>query len=167
MKLMLTEDGFGGNDIYIILFIILSYSAYFLLPRLFSKNIDIFLLFLFGIVNATLLDNTIGAHIYDYYDIMDGKHYTLMDVLVYFLYGPFAYFFIYFYKKLKIHSFYTVLYVLLWTSLSLGVDWVNVKMGVFTFKNGYGDFFSIPIYLSSQTILLLFYHYIIKRQKPR
>ncbi|QHE51043.1 hypothetical protein [Pontibacillus sp. HMF3514] len=162
-SILLVEEKFDTNDIYILCFILISYLGLFLLPKLFNKKLDTCLIILYGILSATILDSSIGAHIYDFYDIMDGKHYTIMDAVVYLLYGPFGYFFIYGYKKLHIKGLYTVIYIVAWSLFSLGVDKVNVLMGVFTFKNGYQFFFSFPIYLYVQAFLLLFYKFIIKK----
>ncbi|KGX90324.1 hypothetical protein [Pontibacillus marinus] len=160
--ILLVEEKFNTNDIYIICLILISYLGLFLSPNLFNNKLDTVLVIFYGIFSATITDNTIGAHIFDFYDIMDGKHYTIMDTVVYLLYGPFGYFFIYGYKKLHIKGIYTVIYIVAWTLFSLGFDQINIQMGVFTFKNGFNSFFSFAIYLYVQSSLLLFYKYIIK-----
>lgn len=158
------EGKFDSNDIYVICAIMVSYFILFWLPKRFTK-LETLLLILYGIMYATIMDTSIGAFTFDYYDILDGEHFTVMTGILYLLYGPFGYFFIYFYEKLNIRGHYTIIYLLIWTTFSLGVDWVNVQVGVFTYKNGYHALYSFPIFLYVQTLLLLFYHYVIKEKK--
>jgi hypothetical protein len=114
----------------------------------------------YGIVLASLFDNTIGAAPFDYYDIMDGPKYTIMDVVAYFVYGPFGYLLIYILEKLKIRGKRVIFYVILWTLFGVAFEWVNVIMGIFSYKNGYQLVYSIPIYLIVQTFLLFLYKYL-------
>ncbi len=57
----------------------------FWLPKRFSLPVTVLLL-CFGTAIASTLDNSIGGHIFDLYDIMDGPEYANMDLMVYPLY---------------------------------------------------------------------------------
>src|SRR3954447_10813861 len=99
--MMLVENKFDQNDYFVIFAVIISWGIYFFLPKVFSKQLTI-LIFLYSLTAAGLFDNTMGAAPYDHYDIMDGPAYTVMDVVVYFIYPPFSYLFLYLYKKYQI-----------------------------------------------------------------
>ncbi|TYS18468.1 hypothetical protein FZC78_02710 [Rossellomorea vietnamensis] len=158
---LLVEERFGLNDIFVISLIIVLYGLIFTIKSPFRNRMISFLLIMWGIVVAGLFDNTLGASPYDYYDIMDGEKYTDMDLVAYLLYGPFGYFFIYIMEKWKIKNIRLLLYILAWSLMGIAFEYVNVKVGVFIYKNGYELFFSFPIYLFTQTALVYFYKFII------
>jgi hypothetical protein len=164
-RIPLFEGQFDTNDIFIISSIVILYLLIFLLPKLFLKKSTSFLLIFYSITVASIFDNSIGAHIFDYYDIMDGKKYTIMDLVVYLVYGPFGYFFIYIYERYKIRGHWVLIYLLAWTFVSLLFEFLNVRLGVFTYKNGYKWYFSIPIYMYVQLLLFYLYKLIIKENK--
>lgn len=94
---------------------------------------------------------------FDFYEVNDSPHYDMFDLVSYFLYSPFSYFFIYFYELFGIKTKSVVLYVVVWCILSLGVEWISVVFKMITYKNGYSIIFSIPIYLFTLSLTLLFY----------
>jgi hypothetical protein len=158
-----TEKGFGMNDYFVIGEIIVTWSIYFLLPKIFTKQFTI-LLFLYTLTLASILDNSFGLIPFDYYDIMDGPKYTGMDVIVYILYPPYGYFFLFFYKRLRISDQKIILYIVIATILSVCFEWINLKMGVYHYKNGYQIAYSFCLYLLIQSILIVYYRRIeIKR----
>lgn len=154
-----TEKGFGMNDYFIIAAVILSWSIFFFLPKIFSKQL-IILIILFSLTVASIMDNSFAVAPFDYYDILDGPEYTFMDLVVYLLYPPFGYFFLYFYKWLQIRIQYIFLYITAATFIAVCFEWINQKMGVFHYKNGYQIIYSICFYLVFQTILLVYYRWI-------
>jgi hypothetical protein len=91
---------------------------------------------------------------------MDGPKYTIMDLFVYLLYGPYGYLLVYFYEKFEIRGLRIVFYIIFWALIGIAFEFINVKMGVFTYKAGYKLAYSFPIYLFIQSFLLLFYRYI-------
>jgi hypothetical protein len=64
---------------------------------------------------------------------MDGPKYAMMDVFVYLVYGPYAYFLVYFFEKHKIRGRKIVFYLVFWTVIPINFEYINVKMGVFTY----------------------------------
>ncbi|MCY9660151.1 hypothetical protein P5G65_03725 [Paenibacillus chondroitinus] len=158
------EKAFDLNDWFVIGCIALSYLIIYLLPKRFTGSVTL-LLFLFSSTMACMLDNSIGGHIFDLYDIMDGPAYTVMDFAVYFLYAPFGYFFIYFYDRFQFKGIKTVGYILLCSCMSIGFEWICTLVGVFHYKDSYGIHYSFVIYLLSQSATLSFYHFI-RRETP-
>ncbi len=140
--------------------IIIAYAIIFFLPRLFKDRFLSFLLIFYGITFAGFFDNTIGAAPFDYYDIMDGPKYTIMDLFAYLVYGPYGYLFIYYYEKFHITGKKVIIYIMIWMVIGIVFEWINLKFEVFTYKGGYKLAYSIPIYLAVQSILILFYKYI-------
>lgn len=154
-----TEKGFGLNDYIVIGVLIISWSLYFILPKIFSKQVTV-LIFLYSMETASIMDNSFGAAPFDFYDIMDGAGYTGMDLMVYLLYPPFGYFFLYFYQKLKVRGRFSILFISIASLLSLCVEWFFYKMNMFQYKNGYQIIYSICVYLVIQSLQILFYRVI-------
>lgn len=157
------EKAFDANDWFVLASIAVTYTIVFLLPKRFPTSVTL-LLFLFCSTAACTLDNSIGGHIFDLYDIMDGPAYTIMDFVVYFLYAPFGYFFIYFYDLFKLQGMQTVVYIMLFSLLAVCFEWVSSLFNVFNYKDAYSVSYSYCIYLLSQTGIVTFYRYIAGRR---
>jgi hypothetical protein len=151
-----TEKAFDTNDYFIIVSILVLYAIMYFLPKRLPVSTTI-LLMLFGTTIPMVLDNAIGSHAIDLYDIMDGPAYSVMDYFVYFLYAPFAYFFIYFYVCFRVKGFGNAFYIMLFSLIGIAFEWICVQAGVFQYKNTYNTYYSFPIYLMAQTGLILFY----------
>ena len=155
----LVDNNFGLNDYFVIFTVIITWGIYYFLPKVFSKQMTI-LIFLYSLTAAGLFDNSVGAPPFDYYDIMDGPAYTVMDVVVYFLYPPFSYLFLYLYKKYQIQDRFLVLFISSFTAAAIAVEWVFHKMGVFHYKNGNSIIYSICAYLFIQSLLVVMYRFL-------
>lgn len=153
---------FDQNEWFIIVVTILAYSAVWMLPRRLNKEI-IFLLFVWGFTAGMSWDFTIGGGLFDFYDINDAPNYEIFDLVSYFMYCPFSYFFIYFYDYFEINRKKFVPYILFWSCISLGTEWITLVFKMVTYKNGYTMLISFLIYLSTQSATVLFYHRIRKR----
>ncbi|MFD1739446.1 hypothetical protein ACFSCX_23475 [Bacillus salitolerans] len=158
------EKNFGMNDIFVLFLICLFLFLIVIFPKRIPKGSST-LLFLFSVVVASVFDNSIGADNFDYYDILDGPKYTIMDVVAYLLYLPFGYFFYYMYDKYKIRGIKTVAYILAWTLFGMLFEYICISFNLFTYKNGYKYLYSVPIYLFSLTVLLLFVNTIIMEKE--
>jgi hypothetical protein len=77
-----------------------------------------------------------------------------MDLLTYISFAPFPYIFIYFYEHFRIRGYGTVLYIIGWTAFAIGVEAWAVHLEVFTYKYGYRLYFSLPIYLFTQSLTI-------------
>ncbi|MEH7305149.1 hypothetical protein [Neobacillus drentensis] len=161
--MMLVEDKFDLNDYFVIFAFIISWGIYFFLPKVFSRQITI-LIFLYSLTTAGLFDNSMGAEPFDFYDIMDGPAYTVMDIVVYFLYPPFAYGFLFIYKKLQLRDRYLVLFIFSTSVAATAVEWVYHKMGVFAYKNGNSIIYSICTYLVVQSLLIGLYRFMLVKE---
>lgn len=157
--MMFLEDKFDLNDYFVICAVLVSWGIYFFLPKVFSKQLTI-LIFLYSLTAAGLFDNSIGAEPFDFYDIMDGPEYTVMDVVVYFLYPPFSYLFLYLYKKYQIKDRYLVFFIASFTAAAIAIEWVFYIMGVFHYKNGNSIKYSVCTYLFIQSLLIVFYRFL-------
>lgn len=158
------ERAFDLNDYFVLSCIVVAYGFMYILPKRFPSSIT-YLLLLFSSTCACMLDNSIGGNIFDLYDIMDGPAFTIMDFVVYLLYAPFGYFFIYFYDLFRLKGILTVGYIALISLLSTGFEWVCLKVGVFHYKDSYEIYYSFCIYIFSQTGTVLFYKFIMDQQK--
>ncbi|TLS52366.1 hypothetical protein FE782_10360 [Paenibacillus antri] len=158
----LYEKAFDWNDWFVLGCIAFLYSAVYLMPKRLSKS-TMLLIFLFSATFASILDNSIGGHIFDLYDIMDGPAYTVMDFTLYFLYAPFGYFFVYFYDLFRVRGLLRVGYVVLWSGFSVAFELLCSLVGVFHYKDAYGLHYSFSIYLFVQSATIMFYHYITDR----
>ena len=154
--MMWTEKGFGLNDYFVIAAVIVSWVIYIFLPKIFSKQMIVFI-FLYSLTIASIFDNSFGATPIDLYDIMDGPAYTVMDIPVYLLYPPAGYIFLFLYQKLQIRDHYLVFFIMASTSVSLGIEWIYHNLGVFHYKDEYNMIYSICIYLFVQSLFVLFY----------
>lgn len=161
--MMWVDKAFDRNDYFVIAIVIVSWLIFFIMPKVFSKQVTV-LIFLYTVTAAGVFDNSIGAVPFDFYDIMDGPAYSGMDVIVYLLYPPFGYFFLYLYHKFKVGGFYILLFISLWTAAAITIEWVYNKMGVFHYKNGNNIFYSICTYLVVQSLLVVYYHMIKEKQ---
>lgn len=159
MGMKWTEKDFGQNDFFVIAAVIISWSVFYFLPKIFSKQL-IVLIFLFSLTISSIFDNSFGADPFDLYDIMDGPAYTGMDLVVYLLYPPAGYIFLFLYEKFQIPDRFLMLFIILFTAFSLGIEWIYHKMGVFHYKDGYSIVYSISIYLFVQSLFVLFYRFL-------
>jgi hypothetical protein len=162
MKIVYYDHAFNQNEWFVISVIIIVHFIMFLLPKRFPLFLSI-IMYLFGFTTGVMFDNTIGAHIFDLYDISDSSKYTLMDILTYIMFGPFGYLFSYVQDKYRIQGRFLIFYVLLWCFFSFGLEGLAEYFQVFHYKNGYHLYFSFPIYLV--TMGLYYWLYVFMTQK--
>ncbi|GLB60823.1 hypothetical protein [Cytobacillus sp. NCCP-133] len=121
--------------------------------------------FLYGMLVVTFYDHTISIKPWDFFDVNDSSAFQFMDFLSYITYGPYAYIFIYLYKKLEIKGYKNLLYVSAWSLFSLLMELLSLKAGVYHYDKGYSMFWSFPIYLIAQIVQIFFYHTSLKLEK--
>ncbi len=148
-------NAFDANEIFVLICIIVFYSVFFMLPKRIPWSITIILM-LFGILLARFADHLMAGPSINFYDIMDWDKYELFDVLLYLLYAPFAYFFLYLYERLHIRGFFIPIFIVLFSIFAIVFEWINVLFGVFHYKN-WELRYSVSVYLLAQVTLLLFY----------
>lgn len=160
---MMLWEQFDKNEIYVLILILIAYSAVFLLPKILTKEITILFL-IWGFTNSTLFDFTIGGGLLDLYMVNDSNNYELTDLLTYVLFSTFGYFFVYFYERLNINKKRFIVYILAWTTLGLIMEYISAQMGVTHYQNGYKIQYSLVVFLIVQTTTGLYYEWIKKNQ---
>ncbi|WP_423408208.1 hypothetical protein AABM38_21555 [Heyndrickxia sp. MSNUG] len=157
------DHGFNENEWFVIASILVMNLAIWLAPRMFSK-LEAIGYYIFGIYIGLFYDHTISIKPWDFYDVNDSSSYQFIDFLSYIMYGPYGYFFLYFYKKWNVRGLRTIPYILVWSSFSVLMEWIGVKVGLFHYDKGYRMYWSFPIYLFSQTLMVIFYHLIVRNK---
>jgi hypothetical protein len=158
------ERAFDWNEWFILITLLALNILIFILPKIFSL-IEGLAYYLFGITIVLFFDHTTSVRPWDLYDVNDSSKYQLMDFAYYVMNGPFSYLFIYLYAKLKVKGHQNLLYILIWSCVSILVEWVGVKIGLFHYDKGYKMYWSFPIYMLIQTLQIIYYHVIQKTKK--
>jgi hypothetical protein len=146
---------FDQNEWFVIIALIISYSIIIYLPKKIPFSIFV-LISVYALVIARMYDHMIASPTVDYYDIMDTTKYDLFDLLLYLLYPPFGYLFIYFYERWGIKGYLTLLYILIWSLLGMGFEYLASYFQVFQYK-GWKIFYSFTVYLFTQSLTLSLY----------
>jgi hypothetical protein len=158
------ENSFDWNEWFVIIVFISLHLLVWLAPKIF-KWIDGIAYYLYGIGVVTFWDHTLSVRPWDLYDVNDNSKFQLIDFTYYVMNGPYSYFFIYFYVKLKIKGYTNILYLLIWSSFALFLEWVGVKLGMFHYDKGYKMYWSFPIYLFVQMVLIIYFHVIQRKNQ--
>lgn len=159
---MMLWGSFDKNEIYILIMLVIGYAALFFFPKKLSKELTILFL-VWGFASSTLFDFTIGGGLFDYYKVNDSNKYELFDLLTYFLFATFSYFFIYFYLALNIKKWNFIIYIIVWTAFGLLMEKVSSMMGLVHYQHGYKIYFSLIVFLIVQTTTALFFEWIKKK----
>lgn len=146
---------FDANEWFIIVGLIVGYTMIILLRKRFPTMIFV-LVFLFSITVAKLFDATLGVPPFELYDINDWPKLDLMDILIHLLYPPFAYLFVYLYDMWRIRGIYVLVYILLFTSFGVALEWFGTLCGVYHYKE-WNLLYSFTVYMCNQILLLLFF----------
>ncbi|MFC7063496.1 hypothetical protein [Halobacillus seohaensis] len=150
------EESFNWNELFVIGSLVLTVIVIWITPKIFTI-LEGIAYFIYGIVYGMFYDHTISVKPWDFYDVNDTSAYQVIDFLSYVMYGGYSYFFLYFYEKIKIKGLWHMIYVLIWSCVSLLFEWIGVKVGVFHFDKGYKMYWSFPIYIIAQSMLIIFY----------
>ncbi|MBT2215724.1 hypothetical protein KK120_07805 [Virgibacillus dakarensis] len=149
---------FDENEVYIIIWLILSFCLFFLLPKRFPLSITIVMMLL-GVVIAKLFDHLLSSPELNFYNLMDTGKYELFDIISYCLYAPFAYFFIYFFDKLHIRGLGIFLYILVWSWIGIMFEGISVIFHFFNY-HGWKLTYSFGVYLITQSLTLLLFRFL-------
>jgi len=140
------DRSFNLNEIFIIVQLLLGFTLVWKFRKRFTIK-ELLVYFLYNIYMGILIDHSISIPPCDFYDVNDSSAYEFMDFLTYCSFGAYGYFFIYFYDYFKIKISFTPVYIIIWATISVSVEFIAQKFGVFHYKNGYQIFYSFPIYL--------------------
>ncbi|WP_377890763.1 hypothetical protein [Alkalihalobacillus sp. R86527] len=157
------DHSFNLNEWFIILSVLVLFSLLFIVPKIFS-TLETIGYSLFGLFIGMFSDQTLSISPWDFYDVNDSAAYQGIDFLSYVMYCPYSFFFLYIYVKWKIKGFHTILYIVIWTVVSLLMEWFGTKIGLYHFGKGYSMYWSVPIYLLFQSMLLVYYQ--LTKPKP-
>ncbi len=157
---------FDANEWFILVVGLVNYAALFILPKRFSRT-QTLLTVLIGIYFVTLFDHTLCIAPFNFYDVNDTAYLDLWDILSYFMYGPFAYHFVYLYSTLRKTRSTYLLYLLCWTILSVTAEALSWHAGVYHYRNGYRMEYSLPVYLLVLSVTMIYYHYYFEIDKRR
>jgi hypothetical protein len=155
------EQSFDGNEWFVIITLALVHLLMILAPKKFTL-LESCAYYLYGITVVYFFDHSLSVKPWDYYDVNDTSSYQFMDFLYYVLNGPISYFFVYLYVKLGVRGYKTIWYLLIWSGFSVFIEWVGLKLGLFHYDKGYKMYWSFPIYMVVQTLLLLYFNKIRK-----
>jgi accessory gene regulator protein AgrB len=162
MNLLPLPKNFDQNEWVIIISCIALLLLLYIFPKRFPTSISI-LIIAFSIVVARVVDHLLAGPDINFYDVLDSGDYELFDLFSYIPYAPFAYVFVYLYDKLQIRGVYTSLYIIIFSLIAIGVEWITTSSFIHYFHYySWEILYSFPIYLVIQPLTLLFYHFIIK-----
>ncbi|AIE60183.1 hypothetical protein [Bacillus methanolicus] len=149
---------FDENEWFVLitLFIMIAFTLY--LPRRFPISLTI-LICLFAIFIANLSDHLFATSITNFYNIMDSRKYELFDYLLYLLYAPFVYLFVYQFEKWNLKGYYILLFLIGWSIVGTVFEWVSHLFKVFHYKE-WKIWYSLTAYLITQPLTLLFFTFL-------
>ncbi len=156
MQVIRYEDQFNTNEWFILISLIVGILTVFLLPKRFTKKMTC-LYFMCGVFTGFLFDHTLSVLPVIYYVINDSSKFEFMDFLSHVMYGPFSYLFFYLYDRFNINPRFSLLWILIWAFLSLGIEKICEMIGVFHYEHGYKIYYSFLIYLMVVSLWVLFY----------
>jgi hypothetical protein len=151
---------FDQNEWFIILNSVLGYIWLLFVPKRYPHVISV-LVILFTVTVAIIMDHTIATPPLDLYDLNDLKKYELTDVITYFMYTPYALLCVFLYDKFNPNGLYFTAYVIMWSLLSIGFEWLAVILNVFKF-HGWTLLYSFSFYLFATTLHLKFFQFILR-----
>ncbi|WP_248926241.1 hypothetical protein [Paenibacillus hamazuiensis] len=154
---------FDANEWFIIGGLIVGFVMVFPLRKKFPPSIGILLLFV-GLTFAKVMDVIVGFQPFNLYDLNDSPQLEVTDVFLHFVYAPFGFVFIYLYERWRIRGISVIFYMLLYSLLGIGIEWIGVQMGVYHYK-GWHLGYSYIVYLYMQCILLLFYRLLVAQYR--
>jgi hypothetical protein len=154
---------FDSNELFIIINGTLAYLLLFLLPKRFSRQQTVTMLLISAYI-STFFDNTVCINPFNYYNVNDTPYLDFWDLLSFVMFGPFAYFFIYFYAIIRKNRTTYFFYISIWAIIAIFSEALAWHAGVYHYKNGYQLFFSLPIYIIVLTATMIYYQFFIRKQ---
>ncbi|HZG76961.1 MAG TPA: hypothetical protein VEZ72_14005 [Paenibacillus sp.] len=156
---MILWDQFDRNEWFVVGMTILGYAAIAWMPRKVPRAY-LYLGLVWGFASATLFDFTIGGGLMDFYRVNDSDRYEITDLLTYVMFAPFGYLIVNVYELLRIEKRAALaLYILGWTIVGVGVQWIAAWMHMTTYQHGYRFEYNIAVFLVIQTVTVCFYRY--------
>lgn len=159
MKVIRFDHQFNANEWCIVIALLVGFFVVLLLPKRFTKKTTCVFL-MCGMFWGFLFDHTLSVLPVKYYIINDSSSFELMDFLSHVMYAPFSYLFFYLYDFFKIKLHFSLIYILVWAFVSVGIEWFCMTVGIFHYQHGYKIYYSFAIYLLVVSFWVLFYRII-------
>ncbi|MET3698507.1 hypothetical protein SAMN05877753_109147 [Bacillus oleivorans] len=155
---MILPKNFDQNEWFVLIFLTVVIVIICFLPKRFPRSITILILVYTATVGR-ITDRTLAAPWADFYDIMDTGKYDLFDLLTYILYALFGYILIYLFDMLNVKGLWILVYIVLWSLASVGLEWMSSQFEVVKYKE-WVPYLSFSYYLAVQALTLLFFKYL-------
>lgn len=143
--------------------LITGYTVVFLLHKRFPVLVSLIFI-LYGIFIGHFVDHTISVAPFDFYDVNDTSSYELFDFLSYMMYGPFSYFIVYFFDRLKLKKQQALFYIIFCGLIAVCFEWVGLNVGIYHYQKGWRIQYSFPSYLLIISVLLTLYYKLCRRK---
>ncbi|TCP52172.1 hypothetical protein EV586_11423 [Tumebacillus sp. BK434] len=154
---------FDLNEWAVIGFFLFSAFIAWRLPKRFRLSLIIPLL-LFCLATARTFDRMLaGPFLHDLYDIMDWNKLDAGDLMTYVMFAPAGYLFVYLYDRWEVKGLAVPAYILCWSLLSTGIEWLLHLAGVFEYK-AWKIEHSFAVYICVQPLTLWLFH-VLKPEK--
>jgi len=161
MQVICYDHHFNTNEWFILISLFIGILMILFLPKRFSKK-ETCVFFMCGVFTGFVFDHTLSVLPVIYYVINDRSSFELMDFFSHVMYGPFSYFFFYLYDLINIKPRFSLVYILVWAFVSVGIEKICERIGVFHYEHGYTIYYSFVIYLMVVSLWVFFYRVINK-----
>ncbi|MDF2964435.1 MAG: hypothetical protein K0S39_6170 [Paenibacillus sp.] len=153
--ILFPPERFDANEWFIIIASLAAFACIWKLPGRFPRSMAL-LMFLYPLLLAKLFDTLLVLPAFEAYYINDLKEADWFDLLMYFLYAPLGYLFLYVYDRLQLKAVGTVMMIMLASLLAIFVEWVTLLLGVFHYT-GWKIYYSLPVYLFVQSFTIIMF----------
>jgi hypothetical protein len=153
--ILFPPERFDANEWLIIIVSLIGLSCIWMLPRRFSPSMGL-LTSLVPLLFAKMFDSILLLPPFEAYYVNDMKKVEWFDLLLYLMYSPFGYLFLYAYDWFRPKPVGTVAILTLTSLLAVLFEWVTVKVGVFHYT-GWKIYYSLPVYIIVQSLYIILY----------
>lgn len=147
---------FNANEWFIIASLFIGTIVVVLLPNRFTKKTT-YVYLMCGMFFGFFFDHTLSVLPVSYYVINDSSSFELMDFLSHVIYAPYSYLFFYLYDFFNIKPHLSLVYILVWAFLSVGIELFCSHIGIFHYQHGYNIYYSFVIYLLVISFWVIFF----------
>ncbi|WP_202710261.1 hypothetical protein [Sporosalibacterium faouarense] len=151
-------ETFDQNEIFVIIFFIITFFVAIKLPKRFSLS-TIILILLIGLVVPRISDHLLAPRPYDLYDVLDGEPFELFEIIIYIFFALTSYIFLNIYDRLKPKGINIMLFILISSLIGTIIEYIMAIFNVFQYKE-WEIQYSFPVYLLVQSLTILTFHLI-------
>ena len=159
MNIIRYDNSFNANEWCIVISLIIGTLLVLKLPKRFTKKTTCVYL-MCGMFFGFFFDHTLSVLPVSYYVINDSSSFELMDFLSHVMYAPYSYLFFYLFDFFNIKQRFSLLYILVWVFVSVGMELFCMYLGIFHYRHGYTIYYSFAIYLLVVSFWVIFYRII-------